>query len=49
VNQSAQSIPSANAIEPTRSNDAEVRSGLRRGESESAMRAMSVVVLDVDT
>lgn len=49
VNQSAESIPPADAIEPARSNDAEVRSGLRRRESESAMRAMCVVVLDVDT
>jgi hypothetical protein len=49
VNQSAESILPADAIEPARSNDAEVWSGLRRRESESAMRAMSVVVLDVDT
>ena len=48
VNQSAESILPANVIEPPRNNYAEVRSGLRRHESESAMRAMSVVVLDVD-
>jgi hypothetical protein len=49
MNQSAESIAPADAIEPARSNDAEVWSGLRRRESESAMRAMSVVVLDVHT
>jgi hypothetical protein len=49
VNQSAESILPADAIEPARGNDAEVWSGLWRRESESAMRAMSVVVLDVDT
>ena len=48
MNQSPESILPADAIEPARSNDAE-SSGLRRRESESAMRAMSVVVLDVDT
>lgn len=46
VNQSAESIPSANAIELTRSDDAEIWSGLWWRESETAMRAMSVVVLD---
>jgi hypothetical protein len=49
VNQSGESILPAHAIEPARSNNDEVWSGLRRRESESAMRAMSLVVLDVDT
>ena len=49
MNQSAEQIPPADAIEPAWSNHAEAGSGLRRHESESAMRAVSVVVPDVDS
>jgi hypothetical protein len=40
VNQSAESIPPAHAIDPARSNDAEGWSRLRRRESETAMRSI---------